>query len=99
MMRIPMLAGQAVVTLQIYYSNDFTLNKYDVLPRYERNVPGFKEKEFGTKVWKEYLEGEQSERDWLKIKGHIPDLDRIIPFKEYYGFLKAARDLVTNNPV
>ena len=81
--RMQLLAGGAVVALQIYYGDEPTVNKFEVLPNYERTVPEFEMKRFGRDVWNEYLSGEPT---------YSEDLPR--PFEDYYRFLRQVRDTV-----
>jgi hypothetical protein len=86
--RISLLAEGAVVALQLYFDGEPSLNKYEVLPRYQKSVPAFAEKEFGKRVWDHYLSGP------IDPGGELPGL-----FDEYYTFLQGARDEVRRHPL
>jgi hypothetical protein len=86
--RMPLLAEGAVVALQLYFDGEPSLNKFEVLPRYEKSVPDFAGKGFGKRVWNNYLSGEINH-----------DGEPLEPFDEYYRFLQAARDIVGQHPI
>ena len=80
--RLGLVAGGAVVALQVYFSQEPSLHKAEVTRRYGQAVPDFPEKPFGLAVWNNYLHGPV-------MQEKLPR-----PFEDYHALLAAAKRLV-----
>ena len=88
-LRTPILVGAAMTALQVYFSEEPSIHKSEVIRRYRRFVPDFPEKSFGLEAWDYYLNG-----DIIRDADLLPHSS-----EEYRSFLRAARQLVEQNPI
>ena len=85
-MRILHLAGSAVTALQVYFSDEPSINKFDVLRQYSHAVPDFPQKDLGLEVWNGYLHGD-----------NIANSELPQPPEAYVSLLKGAKELVAKH--
>jgi hypothetical protein len=85
--RMHVRAWIAIRAVQLYYSDDLSLDKQDVRRRYETLVPDFPLKAFGADHWQRYLNGS-------------PANEKNDPrtIEDFFAFLVAVQQLLRDHP-
>ena len=85
---MPIIVVEAMRALQIYFSEEPSIHKSEVIRRYKAYVPDFTEKPFALTVWDDYLRQDAREHACVSR-----------PPEDYLIFLQAAKRLVQQNPL